>query len=61
MTATLLKITLLHGCSSRFLNCTNGTKSHKASQLNHVYHLSGKCNKEDITWKQNEIRKNIPC
>ena len=25
--ATLLKVTLLDGCFSRFLNCTNGTKS----------------------------------
>ena len=24
--ATLLKVTLLHGCFSRFLNCINGTK-----------------------------------
>ena len=24
---TLLKVTLLDGCFSRFLNCTNGTKS----------------------------------
>ena len=24
--ATLLKVTLLHGCFSPFLNCTNGTK-----------------------------------
>ena len=29
--ATLLKLTLLHGCFSRFLNCTNGTKSRNAS------------------------------
>ena len=29
--ATLLKVTLFHGCLSRFLNCTNGTKSRKAS------------------------------
>ena len=28
-----LKVTLLHGCFSRFLNCTNGTKSHNASQM----------------------------
>ena len=27
----LLKVSLLHGCLSRFLNCTNGTKSHKLS------------------------------
>ena len=25
-TASLLKVTLLHGCFSRFLNCTNGAK-----------------------------------
>ena len=30
---TLLKVTLLHGCFSRFLNCTNGTKSCSASQI----------------------------
>ena len=29
---TLLKVTLLHGCFSRFLNCTNGTTSRKTSQ-----------------------------
>ena len=32
--AAWLKITLLHGCFSRFLNCTNGTKSRKASHIN---------------------------
>ena len=31
--ATLLKVTLLHGCFSRFLNCTNGTKSRNASHV----------------------------
>ena len=30
---TLLKLTLLHGCFSRFLNCTNGTKSRNAPQM----------------------------
>ena len=30
-TTTLLKLTLLHGCFSRFLNCTNGTKSRNTS------------------------------
>ena len=30
-TATLLKVTLFLGCISRFLNCTNGTKSRNAS------------------------------
>ena len=28
--AILLKVTLLDGCFSRFLNCTNGSKSCKA-------------------------------
>ena len=27
-----MKVTVLHGCFSRFLSCTNGTKSRKASQ-----------------------------
>ena len=31
--ATLLKLTLLHGCFSRFLNCTNVTKSRIASHI----------------------------
>ena len=31
---TLLKLKLLHGCFSRFLNWANGTKSRKASHLN---------------------------
>ena len=29
--AALLKVTLLHGCFSGFLNCANGTKPRKAS------------------------------
>ena len=32
--ATLLKVILLHGCFSRFLKCTSGTKSRKASDMN---------------------------
>ena len=30
--STLVNATLLHGCFSRFLNCTNGTKLRNASQ-----------------------------
>ena len=30
---TLLKGTLLHGCFSRFLNCTNDSKSRNASNI----------------------------
>ena len=42
--ATLLKVTLLHGYFSRFLNCTNATKSRKASQLRKTidFHLHPK-------------------
>ena len=29
--ATLLKVTLFHGCFSHFFNCTNSAKSRKAS------------------------------
>ena len=36
--ATLLQVTLLHGCFSRFLNYTNGTKSWKAL---HIRPLNG--------------------
>ena len=32
-TATLLKVILIHGHFSRFLNCANGAKSRKASQV----------------------------
>ena len=31
--ATLLKVTLLHGCFSRFWNCSNGTKLRKGTHL----------------------------
>ena len=30
---TLLKVTLLHGCFLRLLNCTDGTKSRNASHI----------------------------
>ena len=30
---SLLKVTLFHVCFSRFLNCTNGTKSRNASHV----------------------------
>ena len=31
--AALLKVTFLRGCFSRFLNCTNGTKSCNVSYI----------------------------
>ena len=45
--ATLLKVTLLHGCVSRFLNCTNGTKSRNSS-LCALFHME-EDTKEDIS------------
>ena len=33
MPAILLKVALLHGCFSRFLNCTNVTKLRKTEIL----------------------------
>ena len=41
--AALVKVTLLHGYFSRFLNCANGTKSRKES---HIYIL---CSPRAIT------------
>ena len=35
--ATLLKLTLFYGCFSRFLNCTNGTKSRNAPHIRTDY------------------------
>ena len=37
--ATILRVTLIHGCFSRFLNCANGTNTRKASHLLHLFHL----------------------
>ena len=39
----VLKVTLLHGCFSRFSNCANGTKLHKASH-NKASHRYKNCN-----------------
>ena len=36
---SLLKVTLLHGCFSPFLNCTNGTKSRNALILLLLIHF----------------------
>ena len=51
--AILLKVTLIHGYFSRFLNCTNGTKSRNASHMkmskcvtcvqNIIFHAIYKC------------------
>ena len=34
---TLNKVTLLHGCFSRFLNCTNSAKSRNASLMDIIH------------------------
>ena len=36
--AILLKLTLLHGCFSRFLNCTNGTKLRNTPHMIKLIH-----------------------
>ena len=37
--ATLLKVTLPHGCFSLFLNCTNGTRLRKVSHISEIVFL----------------------
>ena len=37
--ATWIKLPLLHGCFSRFLNCTNGAKSPKSSEIGWNYEI----------------------
>ena len=39
---TLLKVTLLHGCFSRFLNCKNGAKSRNASHIRYPFFNFGR-------------------
>ena len=41
--ATLLKVSLFHGCFSHFLNCTNGTKLRNASHVRRMVKKCGKC------------------
>ena len=36
--AKACKLTLLHGCFSRFLNCTNATKSRNALHMTDAIH-----------------------
>ena len=46
--ASWLKVTLLYGCFSRFLNCANGTKLRKASHLTvtFIYPFTLRCPKK---------------
>ena len=48
----ILKVTLLHGCFSRFLNCTNGAKSQKAS------HITSQC-KPAASLTMNGVRSHL--
>ena len=45
---TLLKVTLFHGCFSRFLNCTNGTKLRNASHIAGFITIINKSNTNTI-------------
>ena len=46
-----IKVTLLHGCFSRFLNCKDGTKSRKGS---HIVYQQGTSRKKRF-WKKDFI------
>ena len=39
---TLLKVTILHGCFSRFLNCKNGAKLRNASHIRYPFFNFGR-------------------
>ena len=47
-----LKVTTLHECFSHFLNCTNCTKSRKASRICAVLSLRGRFLFEDCKFDQ---------
>ena len=52
--ADLLTVTLLHGCFLRYLNCTNSTKSRKASHI-YVRGFTG-CLYSHASWKSNDLK-----
>ena len=47
----ILKVTLLNGCFSRFKNCTNGNKLHKASHIFVIYNASEEKSKIERWWQ----------
>ena len=49
---TLLEVSLLHGCFSRFLNCTNDTKLHKAEKLGNLLAFQI-CHALNLVYKKN--------
>ena len=62
----VLKLTLLHGCFSRFLNCTNGTKLRNASHIishtgtNDSRHRTSRENQDKLSQLMTEIKKELP-
>ena len=48
--ATLLKLTLFHGCFSSFLNCTNATKSHNAPHMSMFHRVLRKLYFKDSSY-----------
>ena len=46
----LVKVSLLHRCFSCFLNCANGTKSHKTSPLSFPYYYSAFVRQEKLSF-----------
>ena len=50
--ATLLKLTLFHECFSRFLNCTNDTKSRKASHITEALEIIAGLHEEEATYEE---------
>ena len=55
--ATLLKVSLLHGCFLRFLNSTNGTNSRKASHFILCHEFLGEGTKIFRMWIVRKVIK----
>ena len=53
--ADLLTVTLQHGCFLRYLNCTNSTKSRKASHIYMLEVLQVVCYSH-ASWKSNDLK-----
>ena len=41
VTSSKVKVTLVHGCFSPFLKCSNGTKSRKTSKILRIFQIKG--------------------
>ena len=49
--ATVLKVTLLHGCFSRLLKCTHDIKSRKASVDHNLPQRSSQITRNHLKWR----------